>query len=247
MTWELAWSGFRHRGSIEDAAKALEAVTGQSVDTARRMVYIGVPKLGLPPLTKRLEDEGRSHLREDKQLRKEVNRLDAREARNMIEERAKIATEAALRTAAILGDHATQREEEARLVRANRRGAIVLASLNGELLSGAVELAKRVKVQLGDDTLPLGQGLKALKDIATIVQRTGEASRAAVQMERLLLGEPTGIHEHRHSDASGALPPKDMTPEEADKWLDIATRAVARRARAATVVEVEADAPDAED
>lgn len=247
-TWELAWSGYRHRGSMVDAHAKI-AEHGHSLLAARRLVYAGLAELGLEPLKARLARESRKAASTEKRMVQAVERVDAKSAARLLEARVQAVREAEERTKLVLGDRATQREEEAKLVRTNRRAHMVLASLNGELLAGSVSLAKRLRVQLESAELSPSKGVALLKDVATIVQRTAEASRASVQMERLILGEPTHVHEHR--DSAGATPPKDMTPDEAERWLEVATRHLERRARAATVIDVEAssdlESPAAED
>lgn len=229
--WEAAKQAWFREGTIPAVARAL----GSTNETAERVVMVG--SLGRGPL--RLE--GRAELAVASRARPLLPEDEAK-----LSQAAKRASKEILaKEKAILGDASESREEELRLVRSNRRGAIVLASLNVKLLRAADAIASSLMMDLvAEDaegravptpkTMALAprERLGLVRAVAQIVQRAAEASSKSVQMERLLLGEPTAILAHQTES-----PTDDMTPEEAEKWIELGHRALQRRARRRTVVE----------
>lgn len=198
---------------------------------AERLVVSGLPALGL----RSLREEARLLIAKVEQ---KSGTLKDTAAEKLLEERRQATARVVQEGKAIVGDAEASRLEEVRLVRANRRSALVLAQVNGELLRTglrvveSLERTSRNEAEL--DRLPPRERLGMLRTIATVVHRTAEVSARAVEMERLLMGEPTAIL--GHADPS---PAKDMTPDEAEKWFELASRAFKRRALRATVLDVE--------
>lgn len=226
-----AWTAYRVRASLEDVAAAIAPF---GLGTARTLVYVGLPAHNLPPLTTRLDVEMREAATSDAKLRREAERISPRQAQSLLDERATALEAARKRTAALRGDAATQMQEEARLARANRLAVGALLSGMGELLQAVPGLARKVRKAMEDETLDLVKGLRALKDIAITTQKVAEASRAAVQTEHLVLGKPTSII----GTDDGA--PDDMSPEEAEVYIDLVMRAAHRRAARRTPIEATA-------
>lgn len=230
--WEIAWKAYRERGLIEDVRVALIPL-GYGVETARLLVHVGLVADGLPALSSKLEAEGRAAIRTEAKLRNVAERTTPRQAQTLLEERAVALEEAKRRDAAIRGDATTQHAEEAKLARANRIAVGAMVSATGTMLLGVGKLATRISKQLGDETLTLDKGMRALKDVAIIVQRLAEASRSAVQTEHLVLGKPTAII------GTDDGTPKEMSPADAELYVDLVVRAAQRRAARATVIDIE--------
>jgi hypothetical protein len=228
-----AWEAYRVRASLEDVVAAI-APQGFGMHTARSLVYVGLPALELPPLTTRLDGEAREAAASDRRLRREAERVSPAQAQALLAERTTALEAARKRTAMLRGDAATQMQEEAKLARANRLAVGALLSGMGELLQAVPALAKRVRRSMEDESLNLQAGLRAMKDIAFVTAKIAEASRAAVQTEHLVLGKPTTII----GTDDGA--PEDMTPEEAELYIDLVVRAAERRAARRTSIDVEA-------
>ena len=227
-----AWEAYRVRASLEDVVAAL-APEGFGMHTARTLVYVGLPAHALPALTTKLDEEAREAAASDRRLRREAERVSPAQAQALLAERTTALEAARRRTAALRGDAATQMQEEAKLARANRLAVGALLAGMGEMLQAVPALAKRVRRSMEDETLDLAHGLRAMKDIAITTQKIAEASRAAVQTEHLVLGKPTTII----GTDDGA--PEDMTPDEAELYIDLVVRAAERRAARRTSIEVE--------
>lgn len=231
--YELAWDAYRQRGKVADAAAAL-APLGVTMETVRSMVHVGIPSIGLRPLSVRLEETARQALRTEATTRAEVERLSVEEAASMVQQRAMAVEEARKRTATILGDAKTQHQAEAELARGNR--LLVQANMGamGEVMLGLPNLVQKVRRAMESETVTLAEGLDAIRVIGTTVHKLAEATRTAIQAEHLVLGKPTSI--------IGGSPDEgpEMTPEEAEQYVGIIERAAKRRAARRTVVDVPA-------
>lgn len=126
-------------------------------------------------------------------------------------------------------DANVSRVEEAQLIRV-ARGTVgdTLAGLANSA-KGALALGRKVEEafrQLAEDpgkTFGLKEAKEVvalLKDTASAVKAITEAGHSAMQMERLLLGEPTSIVAHQHL--------KDVTLDEAERRIAGAARALER-------------------
>ena len=220
--WRLALAAWEHTPTISSVSTALGCGQGR----AQSMLDVGIPELGLPPV--RVQAELRA--RELAMSERAVERVEGNAAARLLERRVSMAREAEARAKEIAGDARDQKEAEARMVRMNRQGAIALASINARLLRGAIDLADGIERDLAHSAGSLKERMAYLRTMAQIVQRTAETSAKCVQMERLLLGEPTSI--------IGTIGTSDeMTAEEAEQYIALATRAVRRRARRRTVID----------
>lgn len=226
-----AWLAFGTIVAIQDA-------TGLPAERAQRLVDAGEPSLDLPSL----RDAARAVAADlERKVRAKESASTTEQASALaatLEQRAKATARARTHEAKVLGDAVESRVDEVRLVRANRTSALVLARVNADLLKLSVRVARSL---LDDErrilTLEPGKRLGLLRTVAGIVQRTAQASAQSVNMERLLMGEPTQIL----GRADGNPSTSDMTVAEAEEWLALANRAFARRAARRTVVEAEAD------
>lgn len=168
---------------------------------------------------------------------------EAEQATLKLEARARASEVARRHEEAVLGDAAKSRKDEVSLVRANRVSALVLAQVNAHLLKLSSGLAQSLlEEEHAIRKLSPEKRLGILRTVAGIVQRTADASRISVNMERLLLGEPTAILGREGPSTA------DMSAEEAEQWLEIANRAFSRRAQRRTLIETDATpAQSAED
>lgn len=237
-----ARAAYLEHGSIVAVAEA----AGIGRDLAARLIDSGEPRLSLPSL----RDCARVVAA---QVSKEMSRAEtasgvqaASGVAKSLEVRAAAARRAREHESVVLGDAVKSREAEVRLVRANRMSALVLAGVNADLLKVSSRLAESllrdVEVLVKKDAR---ERMGILRTVAGVVHRTAQASQVAVNMERLLMGEPTAIL----GRADGTSPSTgDMTPEEAEQWLALANRAFARRAARRTTIDVEpASGQEAED
>lgn len=237
--YERARLAFLEVGTLE----AVRQATGLSTKAVLRLVDSGVPQRGLPSL----RDAARIHAADvEKKLRlreKASAEAQAGELATTLEQRAKAAKAARQNEAKVLGDAVASRADEVLLVRANRKSALALARVNADLLQAGHAIAGSIL----EDTpalkkLSARERLGLLRTIAGIVHRTAQSSQVSVNMERLLMGEPTAIL----GRTDGGPRPEDMTLDEAEQWLSIANRAFERRARRSMVIDVTPDMTDDE-
>lgn len=212
--------------------------TGLSAERCSRLIDSGEPRLGLPSL----RDAARAVAAEvdarATKAEKGAAVAVAKEHAATLEARARAARSAREHETRVLGDAVRSRADEVRLVRANRQSALILAGINASLLKASAAVADSLlrDVETGRLAgLDPYKRLGILRTVAGIVHRTAQASAAAVNMERLLMGEPTAIL--GRADGTGPST-SDMTPDEAEQWLHLANRAFARRAARRTVVDV---------
>ncbi len=226
--WERGFAAWdAGSGGAVASLRAAAGAAGVSENVARGWVETGDAALGLPSWRERVRDAAREVVARDRS----GTTLEAVERRGvdaMARDRAKALADARKREAVLLGDAVQQRAEEAKLVRGVRQTATALLSAEGHLLRATMRLAKSLDDDMNTDE-KLGalkmkprERVALIKDIASIVKNTAETARLAV-----ILG----------TDAAT----DDMTIEEAEAYVALATRAMARRIRARTVVEAQVD------
>lgn len=237
--YELAWEAYRQRGKVADAIGAL-APHGVDQGTVRGFVHVGVPAMGLRPLSVMLEESARASMRTEATMRGEMERLSVDEAAMLVESRVKAVAEAKARSESILGDATTQHEAEAKLARGNRMLTEAMLSAMGSVMMGMPALVGRVRKAMESTELSLEEGLDAIRTIGTTVHKISEATRTAIQAEHLVLGKPTSIKGTQHEGP-------EMSPEEAEQYIAIVTRAAKRHARNRTPVVVEPELSDRSD
>lgn len=225
------------RAWLEHGTISAVQAAGFGRTQAEHLVHRGLPGLGLPPLQEVARKVVAEADKLTKKLAKAAAEEDAAKTARALEERRRAAERAREHERAILGDATKAREEELRLVRSNRVASLVLASIGVDLLQTAGRLSQSLQRDAAQgklDGLSPKERVGLVRTIATIAARTAEVSQRAVQMERLLMGEPTAILGH-----TSASPVGDMTPEEAERWFQLAEKAFRRRAARSTVVDVD--------
>lgn len=226
-----------YRRGVDTAEIAVK--TGISLAEVEEFELVGLPSSGLPALLERERMKLRAAMAVDGEGERELERRAA--AATTAEEAAEVRVAAAKaeadRTVRAITAGVASKSDEARLAKANRTTALALASLNANLLKGAVALSEVVGRELAKSgsAVDVAKALRALTQVSTIAKTTAETARIAVQLERLAAGEPTSIVGHVGGLPDPAL--ADMTPEEGQKWLEIANKAFARRALRATVID----------
>lgn len=228
-----AREAFVMTGNVKEVAKA----SGLGWQSAQRLIDVGDPLSHLPSLRDAARVAAIAVSKELAASEKASAKETAHVLASRLEARAKAARKARDHEAKVLGDATKSRADEVRLVRANRMSAMVLAQVNADLLQVSSKLANSLLEDVDKITKrsPM-ERMTILRTIAGVVHKTAQASQVAVNMERLLMGEPTAIL--GRSDGSPNPSTDDMTPEEAEQWLALANRAFERRARRSTVVDV---------
>lgn len=212
--------------------------TGIALAEVEEFELVGLPSSGLPALLERERMKLRAAMAVEGEGERELERraAAATTAEEVAEVRVAAAKAEADRTVRAISAGVASKSDEARLAKANRTTALALASLNANLLKGAVALSEVVGRELAKSgsAVDVAKALRALTQVSSIAKTTAETARIAVQLERLAAGEPTSIVGH-----VGSVDPTlaDMTPEEGQKWLEIANKAFARRALRATVID----------
>lgn len=229
--YEAARDAYVGHGTLS----AVREATGLGQGAAQRLLDSGIPQLGLPSL----RDAARAEASKvEARLRKREDAaatLEAKELAKVMEARAQAQKRAREHETKVLGDAERSRAEEVQLVRLNRISATVLAQVNADLLRVSSSLAKSLlEDQAALRKLTPKERLGILRTVAGVVHRTAQASAASVNMERLLMGQPTAILGRADGPST-----QHMTPEEAEQWLALANRAFARRAARRTVVDAE--------
>lgn len=215
---------------------------GFGAEQARALVYLGLPHLSLPPLKKAQTREIRKADKREKDMEQAIERVDATEAARLLDLRRKASERALANERALLGDAEKTRDAELKLVRANRNGAMLLAVIGSNLLQSASAISRSLAEDAESGrlrSLSPKEKVSIVKNIAQVAKSTAEVSARAVQMERLLMGEPTAILGH-----TSATPTADMTPEEAEQWFNLASRAFARKRRKDNAIDVGPVDPD---
>lgn len=188
-------ASFRKHGPIF-AEVARE--TGCADNTARRMWFKGWPKRNWPPAKDVLAGEG-------------------------ISARAQMAPVVVQTEKAIVRDAIDSRAEEAKGVRMARVNAQALMGACSNLLAGFHPVAGALKRQLEQlargTELDIQQALAAGRQIALMTRSAVLVAQTAMEMERLALGEPTEVIQHKHTVS-------DLTPDEVIARLDAARQAI---------------------
>lgn len=114
-------------------------------------------------------------------------------------------------------DAALTRAEEGKLIKRARRNATELADVTAELLEGAKALMPRLRDLMEDEAaeLTLKEGISFMQKLAVLTKLGTEASKMALQAERLAMGQPVG-----DEDTAGAAG-GELSPEHAVKWMQL--------------------------
>jgi len=217
---------FRARpGAFTAAAKA----AGVSPATAKKAWETGYPNDPEPrrPIKDLLAEEQEAARARMVDLERQTEALTAElEAKRQAEAKAKA-----------LEDANSSRVKEAQMVRGARAGAQALIATIGGVSGGVAQLA--VKVGKALQTLAQSPDPLTMKDmteltrvistLASAMRQATDAAKSTMEMERLLLGEPTAIVGHVHLT--------DVTLDEAEKRMGAAMKALERAKRMGVVVE----------
>jgi len=123
-------------------------------------------------------------------------------------------------------------QEEAQAVSVARTNSIAAGMMVGNLMRALVPLAQRIQQDLANPKLVISpeKTAKLLSDMANVTRHSNEAMRTALELERLRLGQPTGL-----GGVQSQL--EDLTAEEAVEELMSIQRTLARASRTGMVRE----------
>lgn len=135
-------------------------------------------------------------------------------------------------------DATDTRVQEAQIIRMARGAASGLLVTLTNLSKGAAKVGVRVAKNLdriANDTADMSRGemvdmVHTVQALTSALRQANEASRQAMEMERMLLGEPTSIHRVDHHIV-------DVTVEEAERRITAGMRALERAKAKGLVVE----------
>lgn len=137
-------------------------------------------------------------------------------------------------------DATAARAQEGQMVKLSRANTIALMSATARLTSAAIDKAKDLEGKLRTNEVPLTppQVVKFISSCAYLTKTAAEAAKLGIEMERLLLGEPTEIV---------GIDVRHMTLDDAARTIEVASRALARaRDRGVVAAELSDDSPDGE-
>lgn len=196
----------------------------------RQWIEAGDVGMSLPSYRERARDAAREVVARDRRG-ETLESVERRGLDGIARDRAKAIADAREAERKVLGDAVQQRAEEARLVRGVRQTATAMLSAEAHLLKAALALSASIAADVASgQTMSTRDKVRLVRDVAAIVKSTAETARLAVTTERVLLGKPGGV-------LGPDVPDADMTPEEAEAYITMATRAMARRARSRVVVD----------
>ncbi len=225
--WRKVLESFRSQpGHFAAAARA----AGITIPTAKKLWEVGYPNDLDEEVRRPLKDVIADEQLEARARMAELEALTAQQAAELEASRRAAVAERARR------DANASREEEARIIRV-ARGTV------GDVLAGLVNSAKATLVvgrrmnalaekwleqqeqtpTLAFSPSELREVVEAQAKLASSTKAIVEAGHQAMQMERLLLGEPTAIIAHAHL--------QDITLEEAERRMAAAGRALERARR----------------
>lgn len=191
-------------GNVSRAARHAEC----DRRTARRAWEEGWPDAGLRSCKVVVEEEQAEARARLKDLRAEELAEIAREK----ERRQELADRAARE------DAVTSRLEEAQTVRAARHNAMALLVTTQRMLRAGNKLAEKVETSLAEAVVKPATAVSLFREMATTARAANETAKLAIAMERVLLGDPEKVVEHRHTMDLGA----------AEREIEAANRALVR-------------------
>lgn len=118
-------------------------------------------------------------------------------------------------------DAVATREAEGSMVKLARANVVALMSATSRLLSAGIDKAKALEKDIRTGTVELTpkEVQKFLGSLGYLVSKSTESAKLAIEMERLLLGEPTEVL---------GLEVRNMTLDDAARTIELANRALAR-------------------
>lgn len=191
---------------------------GISAHTARKCFHEGYPKYGKKAIADILREE-------QEHARAKLAEMEAQAERTAIELDALRKADAKLKA---VDDVTESRVQEAQMIRMGRSAATNLLMVLTNLSKGTTRIGERIQRTLeamGSDETPLSplevtNMTRLVSNLSLALRQTHEAASRAMEMERLLLGEPSKIVGITHLE--------DVTVDEAQRRIDAANRALAR-------------------
>lgn len=116
-------------------------------------------------------------------------------------------------------DSAKTRSEEGVMIATSRRNGIALAAVTAQLIRMANQLMPKIAQQMQSENVSVKDAVTMVQKIAVITRLGTEASKMALAMERVSMGEPLSDE----INANGRL-----DPEQAAEWVLMGMRAVER-------------------
>jgi len=118
-------------------------------------------------------------------------------------------------------DAVATREAEGSMVKLARANVVALMSATSRLLSAGIDKAKALEKDIRTGTVELTpkEVQKFLGSLGYLVSKSTESAKLAIEMERLLLGEPPEVL---------GLEVRNMTRDDAARTIELANRALAR-------------------
>lgn len=205
---------------------------GVSETLARKWVEVGEVSLGLPSYRDRLREAAREVVARDRRG-ETLESVERRGFEARVADRARALEAGRKAERKVLGDAVAQRAEEAKLVRGVRQTATAMLTAEAHLLRAAIQLGESISADVSSGKLAAmktTEKTRLVRDIASIVKATAETARLAVTTERTILGKPGSV-------LGPDLDAEDMSPEEAEAYVEMASRAIRRRAAKRTVID----------
>lgn len=118
-------------------------------------------------------------------------------------------------------DAVAAREAEASMVKLSRANTVALMSATARLLSAGIEKSRELETKLRTGAVKLepAQVTRFVSTLAYLTRNAAEAAKINLEMERIILGEPTEIV---------GVDVRNMGLEDAARTIELASRALAR-------------------
>lgn len=200
-------------------------LAGVTRPTAKRAWSQGWPARNMPAIKDVLEEERiltRSRRRaaiieaNDPDL---LERLDEEEG---ADDEIQASSSGAIAAQMLAKDDAVEsRLQESRMVALSRANTIALMSSTSRLLSAAIDKAKQLELQIkmGEVNFTPKETQRFIGSLGYLVSKATESAKLTIEMERLLLGEPTEII---------GMDIRNMSLDDAARTIELANRALAR-------------------
>jgi len=227
-TYESLLDAFREiPGNVSAAARS----AGVGRETARRAWLRGWTDRHLPAIKDVLrEEQVLARSRRQAAVLMAAESADAGEGRPAGEAGPPATGDAAARMLA-KDDAVATREQEGQMVKLTRANTIALMSAASRLISAGIDKARELETKLktGAAVLTPSETMRFMASLSSVTRNAAECAKMALEMERLLMGEPTAVI---GIDAS------NMSLEDAARTIEIANRAL-ERARSRGLVPTE--------
>jgi hypothetical protein len=182
-----------------------------SIKKVQTLWYRGIPEQGLHPIKDVLQDEQSlarvARATEDLSTRTEP--ISAKVVQSSLHRPHEVAQFMTRQ------DVIETRAEEGKMIKASRHNTIALMAVTSRLLETAIRKADQLEMIMnneveGQEPITFEQHIKFINACANLTKQAAEAADKNIQMERILLGEPTEIL---------GVSVKQMTMEEATQTM----------------------------